>query len=326
MFRPSRLSGAHRTHGVALISVLLVVAILLAVASRLMAGHNLVINQNQNVFEYDQALQYVLGAETLARQALFEDATTTGPGLDHTNEIWAQQILPFELDEGGYLEAQVRDLHGCFNANSVAGENSAQALERFRLLLTNLGLPPQVADAWKDWIDTDAEITGFGAEDSEYLIAEIPHRTPNTLVGDVSELALLPNVEREQFEMLQEAVCLLPDTETKINVNTASALTLAVLDKSITLGGAEAAVAEVREYDSVSGFVGAHAEFTPAQALLDVNSHYFQLHAIAQVGSSRVTLLSLLYRDQSTGEVTVVQRDFGRMFRSSLEVETSETL
>ena len=99
-----------RERGVALVSVLLVVAILLAVASRLMANHNLVINQHQNTFEQNQALHYALGAETLARQALYEDLTNSGPDSDHLGELWAQSTMPFELDEGGYLEAQVSDL------------------------------------------------------------------------------------------------------------------------------------------------------------------------------------------------------------------------
>ena len=71
--------GLHgvKQAGVALISVLLIVAILMAVASRLLANHNLVINQHQNTFEYDQALNYALGAEVLATQALLLDAQET---------------------------------------------------------------------------------------------------------------------------------------------------------------------------------------------------------------------------------------------------------
>lgn len=315
----------RQSRGVALISVLLTVAILLAVASRLMTGHNLVINQNQNAFEQNQALQYALGAETLARQALHEDFTTAGPGKDHVNEIWAQQIMPLELDEGGFLEAQVRDLNGCFNVNAVVGANAPKALERMKLLLNNLGLQPQIADAWKDWIDGDAEITGFGAEDSEYLIAEIPHRTPNSIVTDLSEFALLQNITRDQLSVLLPAICMLPDPDSKLNVNTADIHALASLDKSITASIAEGAVAEVREYGAVTEFTGEFNEFTPLASELSVTSEYFQIHATAQVGSSSVSLLSMLHRDASTGEVTVLQRDFGKLFRSSLVVSTPGT-
>ena len=74
---------SKRATGVALISVLLIVAILMSVISRLMSSHNLVINQHQNTFEQNQALQYALGAEALARQALYEDFTNSGKDVDH---------------------------------------------------------------------------------------------------------------------------------------------------------------------------------------------------------------------------------------------------
>ena len=50
----------NKQKGVALISVLLVVAILVAVTTRLLAGHSLVVNHHQFTFEQDQALQYAL--------------------------------------------------------------------------------------------------------------------------------------------------------------------------------------------------------------------------------------------------------------------------
>ena len=205
-----------RQTGVALVSVLLVVAILMAIASRLLASHNLVINQHQNTFEANQALHYVLGAETLARQALYEDLTNSGKDSDHLGELWAQQTMPFELDEGGFLEAQLRDMNGCFNLNSVVGADGQLAMERLQRLARNVGIQPQIADTWKDWIDNDIEVTGFGAEDRDYLIAQPPHRTPNEPVTDISEIYLLQNLDREQVAQLLPHVCLLPDSETTL--------------------------------------------------------------------------------------------------------------
>ena len=131
-------AGRMRQRGVALVSVLLVVAVLLAVVSRLMANHNLVINQHQNCFEQNQALQYALGAETLARQALYEDFTNSGTESDHMGEVWAQPVMPFELDEGGYLEAHVKDMHGCFNLNSVSASGAMYLLVPWKVSRTLL--------------------------------------------------------------------------------------------------------------------------------------------------------------------------------------------
>ncbi len=328
-----------RQRGVALVSVLLIVAILLAVVSRLMANHNLVINQHQNTFEQNQALHYALGAETLARQALYEDHQISGQEVDHLGEIWAQSTMPFELDEGGYLEAQLRDLNGCFNLNALAsasvreGEGEAReqdtgdSLVSFRRLLDNAGVNSDLAYAWKDWIDGDLEITRSGAEDSEYLVQQPPFRTPNQRVLHLSEIYLMPYVEREQLDPVVPFLCLLPEEDLQINVNTANAPTLAALHEEVTLAMAEAVVATERAYTSVDEFIQQNEDFRPVQqaGVLSVESQYFLLHAQAQVGGSTVTLQSLLQRDVGTGFVTVLQRDFGKLFRSQLTADVEET-
>lgn len=316
-----------RSGGVALISVLLVVAVLLTVVTNLMTRHSLVISQNQNTFEQNQALQYALGAETLARQVLYEDFVTGEQEVDHLQEIWAQPVFPFDLDEGGYLEAQVRDLQGCFNLNNVVGSLTSNAsdagpADQLKRLFINVGLQPQLADAWKDWIDDDEVVTGFGAEDSEYLLAEIPHRTANIRVANTSELSLMPNMSVEERALIQPEVCVLPDSGTPLNVNTAQAHALAALDAVLAPGTLSRLTESPRQYKSVTDFLNDYPDFQRVQGQLAVASEYFAVHAIAQVGDTSVTLLSRLHRAPSSGEITVLSRDFGKLFRSSVELET----
>ena len=306
--------------GVALISVLLVVTILMAVASRLLARHNLVINQHQNTFEQNQALQYALGAETLAIVALRDDVLNSGKESDHLLEFWAQDVLPFELDDGGFLEAQLNDMHRCLNLNNLAGANAQIALEDTKRLLKNLGLDIQLADTWTDWIDADGEVIRFGAEDSQYQVGNPPHRTPNTMVTSTSELYLLNNVDRDQLHTLLPHICLLPDTNSNINVNTAGAQVLAALDENLNMSITEPIVAMERTYNSKADFVKANDQFSLVKSELDTHSTYFVLHAQSQVGSASVTLQSWLKRDNSDGSVTVLGRDFGKLFRSKVTV------
>ena len=95
--------------GLALVSVLLVIFVLVAVTGRLTSSHNLVVSRHANTFEHNQALQYLFGAESMAKEALYNDYLTTGSKIDHLGEIWASNIMPFELDEGGFLEIHVND-------------------------------------------------------------------------------------------------------------------------------------------------------------------------------------------------------------------------
>ena len=315
-----------RQTGVALISVLLIVAILMAVATRLLAGHNLVINQHQNTFEFDQALHYALGAETLARQALYEDATNSGPEIDHLEELWAQDILPFELDEGGFLEAQLTDLNGCFNLNALS-DGASETKQQAERVATLLGLPNDLLHAWRDWVDADDDITELaGAEEGTYLVANPAYRTPNRPVTSTSELYLMPNVDPQQVQALMPHVCLLPDASNQINVNTAGPVALASLldPQTASLAVTEAIVAQPRQYATAQEFKDAHVEFQAVEnGAIQLKSSYFALHVQAQVGEASVSLYSLLHRDPTDNRVTVLARDFGKLFQSNVQIETS---
>ena len=204
--------------GVVLLSVLLILALLSALVYQLMSRHSLVIAQARQTFAGDQALNYAMGGEAFARQLLYQDWSETGQGVDTLQESWAQPLAPFEVDNG-FLEVQIRDLNSCFNLNSLletpgnrpgerGGDESAPApatsgnpnnpvqnnLTRFKTLLRNQNIPETVADVWQDWIDPDEEITGFGAEDGEYLLYTVPYRSANQAASHQSELALLRDI------------------------------------------------------------------------------------------------------------------------------------
>ena len=187
-------SPRYLNRGVVLLSVLLIVALLAAVAYQLLARHSLTVAQARYSFNGDQSLAYALGAETLARQVLYEDWSQSGPGVDNLLETWAQPLAPFEI-ENGLIEVQVRDMHSCFNLNSLAGSEGQRNLARLKTLLRNNNVPDTLADAWHDWVDADNSISGFGAEDGEYLLLKQAYRTANQRAGHVSEFRLIKGFE-----------------------------------------------------------------------------------------------------------------------------------
>ena len=312
-----------RQAGVALISVLLIVAVLTAVVYQLLGRHGLSVAQSRNTLGFDQALSYALGAEALARQALYEDFSETGPGIDTLEEPWAQAIPPFELEGEGFLEIQARDLNRCFNLNALGDEEGhEQHLKRFKTLLNALGIPDALADAVRDWVDVDEAVYGFGAEDSEYLLREPPYRTPNAPIAHVSELRLLAGADPEYLDVLAPHVCVLPTTSLEINVNTATPPLFGALavnpnpDPVVmqTLGES------VREFDDVDKFLAEYPDLAAAAAVLDVTSTYFEVQVRAQVGESTAMLTSLLYRHPETGAISLISRDLGKDFHSRFEV------
>ena len=300
--------------GLALISVLLITAILVGLTTQILSSQHLVIQQNQNTFEHAQAVQYVLGAEELARQVLYDDAVNSGPGVDHLEEFWAQPVLPLDLDGIGIMQAYVLDLNRCFNLNWLATDTDKSQYKRLQRLLTNLQLSLDLADLIRDWVDSDQQVSGLGAEDSAYQLKTPPHFAANQPMLDLSELNMLIDVDPQEIQVLSKEVCVVPDTSSKINVNTASAQTLYSLDAAVSIQNAEAIAQSVRNYQSVTEFVQNHPEFTVVQQQLAVRSHYFMLVAQARLNRSRVNLTSVLYRDPSNGRITLLHRDFGKSF------------
>ena len=157
---------AHGERGVALITVLLITAILVGLTTQILSSHNLVISQHQNTFEHAQALEYALGAEELVRQALYDDAVNSGPNVDHLEEIWAQPVLPLDLDGVGLMQAYVIDLNRCFNLNTLADDPNNLNFERLQRLTERLNVSPNSAALVKGWGDEDKTASGLGAEAS----------------------------------------------------------------------------------------------------------------------------------------------------------------
>lgn len=310
--------------GVALITVLLITAILVGLTTQILSSHHLLINQHQNTFEGEQALQYVLGAEELARQALHDDAVNSGPGVDHLEELWVQPVLPFDLDGVGIMQAYIIDINRCFNINTVADDPDQVNYKRLQRLLATLQLPPSLVDLVRDWVDPDLIPSGLGAEDSVYQLKDPAYLAANQPMLDLSELNLLADVDPAHVQLLAQHVCLLPATQSKINVNTADAMTLALLDAGISQQVAQTITQQPRSYQTVVDFVQANPAFTAVQDDLSVTSEYFMLVAQAQLNRSRVSLRSTFRRDANNHQVTLLQRDFAKPFRAQPKSSTIE--
>jgi general secretion pathway protein K len=214
------------------------------------------------------------------------------------------------------MEIQVRDLNGCFNLNSLAGEQAKQNLERFKVLLRNKNQPESIAEAWQDWVDADQEITGFGAEDGEYLLLDDPYRTANAPAVHVSEFRLIRGLEPETLEALLPSLCVLPESSLRINVNTASAAVMAALNPNLSEDQMQAFAESERDYADVESVTTEFPDLVNAVDAMTVTSEYFEVQIRAQVEDTRVELTSLLHRRSDDGKVELVNRDFGKDFRS----------
>jgi general secretion pathway protein K len=313
--------SSRRQRGVALISILLIVAMVTALMYHLMTRQAIVVAQTRQVIRGDQSLSYALGAEAYARQILFDDWNRpAGRALDTLTEAWAVPSVPFDI-EAGTLELSIEDLDRRFNLNSLGGQDVTKNLTRLKALLGTLGLDPVIAETWRDWIDSDADATGFGAEDATYLVATPPFRTANQLAASTSELEPLRLLDADQLARLLPYVATLPTTTLKINVNTADAPTLESLSPRIAPGQAQSLVESDRHYEDASALVAEVPELSDGVDAMTVVSSFFEIHARAEIDGFRTELTSVIYRDPATGRMTLVSRDFGKRLASVVETQ-----
>lgn len=303
--------------GVALITVLLVVALVSVVSAAIIARQQLAIRSSANQLHVRQAWHYALGGETLAKALLREDLQQGDPRapVDHPAEAWAQPLAPFALDEGGELRVRIEDPSGRFNLNSLVrqGRVDQAALQQFRRLLRSLQIDKPYAERLLDWLDADQEVSGgYGAEDNQYLLAQPAYRAANRSLADVSELRLLLEMDAADYRRLLPLVTALP-AEATLNVNTASAWVLASLAEGLPLDRAKALVAKRgrQGYPDLPSFLAQLPGLQVQGQALAVGSEYFQVISEVSVGDRRQVLRSTLRR-AGDGRAYVLSRDLGQ--------------
>ena len=321
-----------RQQGVALITVLLVVAIVTVVSAGIIARQQLSIRSSANQLTARQAWHYALGGEALAQAMLQRDFKQAGgaPGqaVDHWREAWARKIAPYEV-EHGRISVSIEDLSGRFNLNSLVVNQQVNqtALQRFRRLLLRLEIEPLLAERLIDWLDDNQDVSGsYGAEDNQYLLLEPPYRAANRPMQDVSELRLLLELSERDYRRLLPHVSALP-AATALNVNTASALVLSTLADTLSPQAAQQLVQArgAEGYRQLADFTNqpALAGLSVQASGLTLGSQYFAARSEVQLGERRRVLISVLQRGPD-GRVHVLQRDLGQPARVLATVKPLE--
>lgn len=215
--------GSER--GVALVTVLVVVAVLSGILAELTLSNRLWQRRVESGQALAQARQAARAAQPWIGAILYGD----DPAYDARTDQWARTIPPLPM-KWGEVTGTITDLQGRFNVNTLVGEDgkpATAAVERFRRLLRVLQLDPNLADAVVDWLDTDQLPRGaLGAEDSFYMGRDPAYATANRPLHTAAELRLVRGIDGEVWRKLEPHVTALPEA-TGINVNTATAEVLA---------------------------------------------------------------------------------------------------
>jgi general secretion pathway protein K len=301
MHRRARSSPPSAQRGVAVLTAMLVVTVGTILAVNLMWEATLDQRRTAAALAADQGLMYAQGAEAWAADILREDLVDS-PDSDHLGEPWATELPPLPVD-GGVITGRLEDLQGRFNLNNLvqqSGEADPLARAQFERLLALVGLDPAVAGAVVDWLDPDIDMQfPDGGEDAAYASANPQYRTPNSIITSPSELMAINGFDREAYASIAPYVTALP-IGTTLNVNTASDVVLASLSDTLDLSQAAGLVDERGDV----GFADVGAVFSglvepPMLERIDGVTEHFQLTATVALGTTQLTLRSVLQRDAS---------------------------
>ena len=295
-----------RQRGVALVTALLVVSLATVAAVAMATRFQVDLRRTGNLLNGEQAYAYALAAESWAYVVMRRDLQESKH--DSLDEDWPTALPPIPV-EGGFVNGRVEDLQGRFNVNNlvkVDGSVNKVQLEYYKRLLDILGLEPELAPALLDWMDKNIDATfPDGAEDDEYLLADIPYRAGNRPIVDVSELRLVKGYTPEVMVVLEPYITALP-VPTPININTATPVVLQALHQELDESDIEQLIAsrdetaftDLKEFLAHDSLAGLELAVTT-----DIKTDWFSILTDVSVGRGRARLESILFRGANKPQI-----------------------
>ncbi|MFJ2322359.1 general secretion pathway protein GspK [Pseudomonas sp. NPDC087817] len=212
----------HRQQGLALISVMLVLSLALLITSGMLRSHRMSLQSSAQQLQTLHLRQWAVEGEVWALRRLHKAV------VDQQNH--AEMLLDWPQDipelgrEDTQVEVHIEDLSARFNLNALLhqGQIDAVTLERWARLLELL---------------------------------ELPALQPSQVgqLSEVSQLRLLPGFDAPMLRRLEPWVALLP-TDATLNVNTAPALLLRVLELEPDVADALVRQRSTTSWHSVQAF------------------------------------------------------------------------
>ena len=308
-----------RVRGVALITVLLILAILTAMVGRLSFSNQVWVSQVGNGVAFLQSAQATRAVQDRVGIILAQDDNE----YDSFRDDWAQPLPPLPVGPAsvqGYLE----DMQARINLNSLLdgkGVPDREAVQRFKRLLRILELNPDIAGAVIDWMDGDGDVSGpWGAEDGYYLGRNPPYLAANRRFRDAAELRLVRGVNRAVWHRLKPFVSALPQADTAVNINTASPEVLAsvVPNRGAPRQASVEAVqwagkARQTPFESVREFydaTGLDYDDDEPPTGLGVRSKFFLAHIRVEMGDHSRSVATLYQRAAGRSRVLGHWREF----------------
>ncbi len=341
----------HKQRGVALITVMLIVALCAVIASQMTARLQIQMQRSANIAFNQQAYWYAMGAEAFTKRVLIT-AFKDDKEVTHLGQIWAQGETTYPVDFGE-ISGEITDLQSCLNLNALRapfnnknssnGKNGSNntnnknnnkskkvpARLAFEALLVNLQLDnvsqfeaESMADALTDWLDENSSISSAGgAEDSDYASRAFPYLAANNYLASVNELRIIEHFTPAIIKAIKPYVCVIPASDKHlVNINTLSSehaeLLKALLDSTLEEAQNILSAREEDGFASISDFYNLQEvvklnNFNDKKDQFVVDSEYFTLKASASFNDSFFAMKSVM-KVTDNKYIDVISRTVGR--------------
>ncbi|MBM3073614.1 type II secretion system minor pseudopilin GspK [Lelliottia sp. RWM.1] len=328
----------RKQKGVALLVVLILLVMMSALAAKISQQFCRNLQKTRYQVSQQQIRWAIQAQEKVVKDTLQTDASGESKPLAPDGD-WHQ---PLETQGEDYtLVSQVEDAQDCFNVNNLlAADNATQAVnvqaapekprneQTLEQLLADSGISQVTAEEiylqLVDYLDADPSTVKEGAERDAWA-GTVPARLPaNQMMRDIAEIKLLPAFPVSAYPKVSKLLCALPDTVSKVDVNTlsqAKAVILAALfPGKLTTEGASRLIASRPEsgWESLDDFMKALEQNAPqlkddlpkVTEQLAINSRYFRVRYTGNTDDLTLRVISQLQVNQDAGEIVTWQRRY----------------
>ncbi len=201
--------------GYVLIIILLITSMLVSISTEFLITAQVNINYIKKFSDRLQALSIAKSGVSLSSFLLMADkrglsqmflGQKATKKIDCYEDVWAFDFPEIPL-ENGSLKLDISDENSKINLSILANEYAEKTMyytitER---LITNMGLPMDLANAILDWVDINDTVFQYGAESSDYyLTLETPYNAKNNAMDSIDELLLIKGITPEIFYGMSE--------------------------------------------------------------------------------------------------------------------------
>jgi len=324
----------QRPKGIALITVMLVVALAAVILVQMTSRLQLQMQRTENINFNQQAYWYAMGAEAFAKRVLITSFEEDNK-ITHLGQTWAQGKTSYPVDFGE-ITGEIKDLHSCFNLNALRAPKADGGIEKKSLARQGLEELLQIleikdvsqfeaeymADALSDWLDEDSAIASAGgAEDNDYAAREFPLLPGNHYIASVKELRVIEHFTLPVLYAIKDYVCVIPDTNLhQININTVSAEKPELLQALLGIPKEDAEQAltarDEEGFQSIDEFynlkeIKKHKLSDEQKEQFVVDSEYFTLKTTASFNNSYFALNSIM-KVEKNDQISVISRTVGK--------------